>query len=543
MPETFGYERGKNPTWTLWGPGFDKLSLAYRPIPEVGDDQVLARREVCTICFSSVKEILSGNEHPRLVHIDFQKHPVVLGDEGFLVLEKVGKNLKNRFEEGRGYSMVPDYGDGISAFGYDQDGALTRWGILEGRPLDYLIPVDLDAVNRVGMYAISLSEPVGCHEMSCTLTYRTAIKPLGTLLIIGDGEETSLCSSAPFNPAKVVAIHAGKGIRGFLDGAASKHDFAVTYSDSINARALAEEHAPRGWDDILIVSRDSKLLNLASREFFPTLAREGVMAFVGGVEKGTIVELELGTYHYDQTLLVGTMSNDLASAYTENTRFGIQRGSTVVYFGAGGPMGQTGMLWAAALGDDAPSRIVGVDALDDRLQALEILGQYMPKGTQFELHNGIREQLSDFLAPGSVDYLMILAPVPKAIESYMPYMADGSILNFFAGLRNKYAKLDAYDICARRIRLIGHSGDDIPSQKRCLDKILSGKIVTDPVVAAVGGMDAAWDALWATHMGSYPGKICIYPGARHPLVPVSRITGGKPWSADFERKFLNENPW
>jgi hypothetical protein len=56
-------------------------------------------------------------------------------------------------------------------------------------------------------------------------------------------------------------------------------------------------------------------------------------------------------------------------------------------------------------------------------------------------------------------------------------------------------------------------------------------------------MDAAWDALWATHMGTYPGKICIYPGARHPLVPVAKLTGGKPWSAEAEREFLKRNPW
>jgi threonine dehydrogenase-like Zn-dependent dehydrogenase len=256
-----------------------------------------------------------------------------------------------------------------------------------------------------------------------------------------------------------------------------------------------------------------------------------------------LIDLELGTYHYDATLIVGTTTDDIARAYTDNTDFGVRKGSTVVYFGAGGPMGQTGILWAAALGEEGPGRIVAVDALDDRLEVLKDFARYVPATASLEFHNGLKEELGNFLRPNSVDYLMILAPVPKAIESYMPYMADGSILNFFAGLRNKFAKLDAYDICARRIRLVGHSGDDIPTQKRCLEKILAGKIVTDPVVAAVGGMDSAWDALWATHLGVYPGKICIYPGVRYPLVAVSQLTGREPWNAAFEREFIKRYHW
>jgi len=543
MPDTFGYERGANPTWTLCGAGFGKLALARRPIPEVGDDQVLARREVCTICFSSVKEILSGNDHPRLREIDFRKNPVVLGDEAFLVIEKVGRNLRGRFGQGKGYAMVPDYGDGVSAFGYNRDGGLTRRGIIEGKPLDYLVPVDDEAVRRVGMYAVSLSEPIGCHEKSCTLEYRAGVRGGGSALVISDGSPIDLGTSGEFQPAKVLAVNAGPAVKAFLESSAAANGFELAFEDSLDAEALRERHARGGWDDIIVASAERGLLARATKQFFATLARGGVMALVGPVERGTPIELELGTYHYDDTLIVGTTTPDIHAAYTARTDFTIAEGSTVVYFGAGGPLGQTGILWAASLGAGAPGRIVAVDVQDDRLEALHALEAYLPEHTAFQTHNTAREPLESFLEAGSVDYLMVLAPAAKGIEAYMPFLADGAVVNLFAGLRNKYATFDAYDICARRVRLVGHSGDDIPSQARCLEKILDGRIVTDPVVAAVGGMDAAWDALWATHMGAFPGKICIYPGARHRLVPVAELTGGAVWSAGAERDFLRENPW
>ncbi len=543
MPDTFGYERGGSPTWTLWGAGFDKLTLANRPVPEVGDDQVLARREVCTICFSSVKVILSGNNHPRLRAVDLAKDPVVLGDEAFLVLEKVGRNLRGRFEEGVGYAMEPDYGDGVSAFGYNQDGGLTRYGILEGNVLDFLIPVDAEAVRRVGMYAVSLSEPLGCHEKSCTLEYRTRVKDGGRILVIGDGEDAELRTSGPFTPSFVVTVNPGGGVTAFLERAAKSASFKFVRADDAAAEALMSEHAPDGWDDIIIASAKPVLLRRAAKEFFATLSRGGVMAFVAPVAESTPIELELGSYHYDDTLLVGTTTGDIHAAYAANTDFTMKKGSTVAYLGAGGPMGQTGILWAAALGDDAPGRIIAVDIDGERLSMLGRFSRYLPAHTVFETHNTAREELASFVEPHSVDYLMVLAPAVKALEAWLPFMADGGVVNLFAGLRNKWATFDARDICLRRLRLVGHSGLDLPGQKRCLEKILSGKIVTDPVVAAVGGMDAAWNALWATHMGTFPGKICIYPGARHPLVPVAELTGGGPWSAALEREFLEKNPW
>jgi hypothetical protein len=78
----------------------------------------------------------------------------------------------------------------------------------------------------------------------------------------------------------------------------------------------------------------------------------------------------------------------------------------------------------------------------------------------------------------------------------------------------------------------------VESQRAALRKIMDGTIVTGPVISAVGGMNAAWDAMWATYMGAYPGKIALYLGIDFPLTEVSKITGGGVWSAEHEMELL-----
>ena len=167
MRDDFGYNAGTNLAWHLTGVGFDNLGLFRLPKPTIKDDQLLVRQEVVTVCFSSVKEILVGNKHPRLQGSDLSKNPVVLGDETFIVVEEVGRNLRSRFKEGEGYVVVPDLG--MSAFGYDINGGLSRYNVLEGRILNYLLPVDMGVLYRLGMFAVTLSEPFSCIDKSYKL--------------------------------------------------------------------------------------------------------------------------------------------------------------------------------------------------------------------------------------------------------------------------------------------------------------------------------------------------------------------------------------
>ena len=66
--------------WPLYGVGFESLGLEGRPVeapmPAFGPDELLVRHDACGICYSDVKVIRAGGEHPRLYGRDLHTgHP------------------------------------------------------------------------------------------------------------------------------------------------------------------------------------------------------------------------------------------------------------------------------------------------------------------------------------------------------------------------------------------------------------------------------------------------------------------------------------
>ncbi len=59
-----------NRLWPLYGAGFDNLGLDGRPIdvpfPTYGPDELLVRHDASGLCFSDIKVIKLGEEHPRI---------------------------------------------------------------------------------------------------------------------------------------------------------------------------------------------------------------------------------------------------------------------------------------------------------------------------------------------------------------------------------------------------------------------------------------------------------------------------------------------
>jgi len=549
MTDDFGYNAGINLAWHLTGVGFDKLGLFRLPKPTIKDDQLLVRQEVVTVCFSSVKEILAGNNHPRLQGRDLSKNPVVLGDEAFVVVEEVGRNLRARFKEGAGYVVVPDLG--TSAFGYDINGGLSRYNVLEGRILDYLLPVDMEVVNQLGMFAVTLSEPFSCVEKSYNLRYRKGIKENGIALFIEVDTPKRIPGITEMIerslPQKILVANINKrprndsSLSALLRTHAEKFAIEFVCTDSSECEKsifaqMAKSHAQNGFDDIIIFGNESKGVSQAVNQTMDYLAKGGILNIVGDIPKETKILVDIGRIHYDNTLIVGTTGPDISAAYS-NENYSLKGGGTIVFIGAGGPMGQMHLLRALRM-EKPPAKVIAVDVLDNRLSKLNSLRQYILKNTELILMNPKKDKITDVLNGNLIDYLVLLAPQASVIEDYAPYLARDAIINVFAGLKGQKITLDADSICEKNIRVVGHSGTDVESQKATLEKIISGTIATGPVISAVGGMNAAWDAMWATYLGIYPGKIALYLWRDFPLTEISEITDGDVWSAEYEKDLL-----
>ncbi len=56
--------------WPLYGAGFENLGrngeMIEVPLPEYGPDELLVRHDAVGICFSDIKVIRAGQNHPRI---------------------------------------------------------------------------------------------------------------------------------------------------------------------------------------------------------------------------------------------------------------------------------------------------------------------------------------------------------------------------------------------------------------------------------------------------------------------------------------------
>jgi len=106
-PKFETYKEGKPPQgesnhlWPLYGAGIENLGKEAKPIdvpmPSFGPDELLVRHDACGLCFSDIKVIRAGQDHPR-IYRDMKADPIVLGHEVSLTVVGVGEELKGKYE-------------------------------------------------------------------------------------------------------------------------------------------------------------------------------------------------------------------------------------------------------------------------------------------------------------------------------------------------------------------------------------------------------------------------------------------------------------
>ena len=182
---------GPNRLWPLYGAGLENLGRDGQPIelplPACGPDQLLVRHDACGLCFSDIKVISLGQEHPRIFR-DIRQDPVVLGHEVTMTIVGVGEKLRDQYKVGDRFIIQADiFVGGVGyAYGYMIQGGLSRYGVIDQRILNgddgnYLIPVR----PETGYAESALTEPWACVIAAYQLEYRTALKKGGTTWIIG----------------------------------------------------------------------------------------------------------------------------------------------------------------------------------------------------------------------------------------------------------------------------------------------------------------------------------------------------------------------
>lgn len=138
------------------------LRLEEFELPEMKEDEILARVASDSICMSSHKAALQGADHKR-VPDDIHINPTIIGHEFAGIILEVGKKWQHKFKPGQKFSIQPamNHMGTLEAPGYS-------FRFIGGDATHIIIP---DIVMEAGsllpyegeaFYPASLSEPMSC---------------------------------------------------------------------------------------------------------------------------------------------------------------------------------------------------------------------------------------------------------------------------------------------------------------------------------------------------------------------------------------------
>ena len=553
----------KNRLWPLYGAGFENLGQNGHPIeteiPAYGPDELLVQHDACGICFSDIKVINAGQQHPRIFR-DIQKEPVVLGHEVSLTVVGVGENLKDGYRIGDRFIVQADiYSGGVNyAYGYMIQGGMSRYNVIDQRILkgddgNYLLRINRPATT--GYAESALTEPWACVIAAYKLEYRTSLKPDGATWIIGTPHaRDDYFFSAGFDdaghPARLALTAAPSPFAAHLREQAERLGIEVL---DIPAGVLRDPNAELpAFDDIIILGPDPDVIEAAS----PRLADFGIVALIAESSLPRPVQVDIGRIHYNRWTYVGGPGPDLAQAYGAHpARSALRPGGKSWFVGAGGPMGQMHVQRAIQL--DAPPRTILCTArTSHRLATVE--ADFGPEARAKDIEficlsldaPDYSERLQ-IIAGDGFDDIVVLAPSTTAIAEAAAYLAPGGVMNIFAGLkRGTMVDLDLSVVYQKNIRFIGHTASTIDDLRQMLDQAEAGQLSPNRSVKAIGSLEAARDGLKAVADAVFPGKVIIFPQIKNfPLTPLpdlkeklptvyAKLKDGQEWTVEAEKEFL-----
>lgn len=547
-----------NRLWPLYGSGLENLGRDGKPIevplPACGPDELLIRHDAIGLCFSDIKVIKQGPNHPRIGR-DMVKEPVVLGHEVSLTVVGVGEALRDQYKVGDRFIVQAEINvKGFNmAYGYRLQGGLSGYNTIDQRILNgddgnYLIPVQ----PGTGYAESALTEPWACVTAAYGLKYRAGLKNGGTAWIVGSAAAAGKAYTigagfdAASHPARLRLTEVPAEFEAWLRERAAALGVEVI---AVDDPATVETQV----DDLILLEPDAETIEATS----PKLADFGVCALIGENPLARKVNVDVGRVHYNRWVYVGGPGPDIARAYADvPVRSALKQGGRAWFIGAGGPMGRMHVQRAIQVAG-GPAIIVCTDVSDLRLADLqESYGaEAAAKGIEFVCLNPMNKEayaegMARFRETG-FDDVVVLAPVPGLIADGATWLADEGVMNVFAGVgRGTMAPIDLGDAYLKHTRVIGHSASSIDDLRFMLFQAETGALSPNRSVAAIGSLEAAKDGMQALMDTTYPGKVVIYPHIKPlPLTAITdlkeslptvfaKLKDGREWTNEAEAELL-----
>jgi threonine dehydrogenase-like Zn-dependent dehydrogenase len=526
--------------WNTYGRGIENVGVDGRPEPieisEPAANQLLVRVDAVGLCFSDVKLIRLGGDHPKLYGRDLSVEPTRLGHEATVTVIKVGADLADDYQKGQRLAIQPDiHVDGRStAYGYTIPGGLIQYHLLGPEVLDaddgaYVIPVSDD----LGYASAALSEPWACVEAA--YTQRRRLWPLagGVAWVIVDGvADAEYDFGDLLKGASTLIVTGGSDAFSARIASAVGGDTTVVSTDALEPSAyaaLSQEHTGgAGFDDTIVLDpRSADVLTEAAK----LIAFRGTMAMVGEHELDDFPEIDFGRLHYDYTAYLGARGTDVSAAYgEERNRCDLREGGLAAFVGAAGPMGQM-HIQRAIENADGPKTIIAIDTDDDRMSSLlnslvtlaESRGRTLIPINPMTSEETPRELIDRLTDGRGADDVVVSVPVAPVMADAGTLLASDGMLVFFAGIANgTMGPLDISRVYLDNAQFTGTSGSAIHDQAAVLEKASAGTLSPSLNLAAIGGIDAGRQGIEAVLSGTFAGKVVIFPQVEG--VPLTGLT-------------------
>ncbi|MGI6511348.1 MAG: zinc-binding dehydrogenase [Catenisphaera adipataccumulans] len=302
------------------------LRLEEFELPEIKDDEILAKIYSDSLCMSTYKLALQGKEHKRAPQ-NIDTHPVITGHEFAGVIVKVGKKWQDQFKPGMRFAQQPalNYKGSMASPGYSYEyfGGDCTYCIFphEAMEVGALMPFHGDS-----FYKASLGEPLSCSIGAMHAQYHTkqgvyhhemGLKRGGNLIIMGGCGPMGLGAVSygvvcDYHPKRIVVTDVNdekiKRAEEVVSPAwAKEHGVELMYVNTAAMddpkQGLMDLTDGHGYDDVLIYVPIPAVAELGNQ----VLAYDGCMSFFSGPSnKDFLAKVNLYDCHYNATHIMGT---------------------------------------------------------------------------------------------------------------------------------------------------------------------------------------------------------------------------------------------
>ena len=336
--------------------GKNDLRLETFTLPPVGDDDVRVKIISDTLCMSSYKASIEGEDHKR-VPDDVAKNPTIIGHEFCGTIVEVGKNYQDKYKAGDNFAIQPAHfrNGSMKAPGYSYElcGGDMQYAHI---PEDTLVTDCLLPYNSDVFFYGSLAEPMSCVIGTFHAMYHTVGGSYEHKMGIVEGGKLALLASVgPMGLGAIdYALHCDRRpsmivVTDIDDARLARAEsiYTVEHAKELGielkyvntgktedpVKALMEISGGTGYDDVICFAPVRQVVEQAGA----ILAHDGCLNFFAG-PTNTEFKAELNFYdvHYNATHLVGTSggnTDDMREAIAMMNKGKINPAAMVTHIG------------------------------------------------------------------------------------------------------------------------------------------------------------------------------------------------------------------